>query len=249
MTLAFGRRARLGIVALCMSVGLTSALALHVQPLVLEMVSMGQNARGVIQMVNDSASPMPVEVMINKLDYAIDGKPSETPAGNEFVVFPPQAVVPPGATQSFRVQWVGEPEIKKSQTYMAYLKQLPVKRKAGETGVQVVLNFGIILNVAPLGAQSALKLVEAEAATEGKKRGVAVTVENPSMMHSYFGDAGLVLESGSWRKVYTPAELKQTMGYGVVQPGKTRRFLVPADIPAGVGKITAVINYTPKTAK
>ena len=76
-------------------------------------------------------------------------KPSSLAAGDEFLVFPPQAVVPAGATQSFRIQWVGEPNIQKSQSYMFSVNQLPVKRKAGESGVQVVFNFGVIVSVAP----------------------------------------------------------------------------------------------------
>ena len=165
------------------------------------------------------------------------------------MVFPPQAVIPPGGTQSFRVQWVGAPDIKKSQGFMAYVNQLPVKMKAGDSGVQMVFSFGVLVNVAPAGAQSGLKLVSAEAASEGKKHGAAVTVENPSAMYSYFGDARLTLESGSWRKVLSPGELRQLVGYSVVQPGKTRRILVPADVPAGSGKINATIEYKPVTAK
>jgi hypothetical protein len=33
------------------------------------------------------------------------------------------------------------------------------------------------------------------------------------------------------------------MGVGLIQPGKTRRFLLPVDMPAGVTKITASIDY------
>ena len=139
--------------------------------------------------------------------------------------------------------------IKKSQTYMLSVNQLPVKMKPGESGVQMVFDFGVIVSVAPAGAQSALKLVSAEAATQGEKHGAAITVENPGAMYSYFSDAKLTLESGSWRKVISPGELRQLVGYGVVMPGKTRRILVPADVPGGAGKISATLDYKPKIAK
>lgn len=249
MTSVFGGWARAVAAVILVSAGLTPVFAANVQPLVLDMGAVGTHARDVIQVVNDSAGPLPVEVTIKKLDIATDGKTSVSPAGDEFLVFPPQAVVPAGATQSFRVQWVGEPNIQKSQSYMFFVNQLPVKMRPGQSGVQVVFNFGVIVSVAPAGAQSALKLLSAELATEGGKRVAAVTVENPSAMYSYFTDAKLILESGSWRKIISPGELRETIGYGVVLPGKKRRFLVPADIPAGAAKITANIEYTPKTAK
>ena len=68
-------------------------------------------------------------------------------------------------------------------------------------------------------------------------------------MYSYFTDAGIVLESGSWHKSLTPPELKEKLGFGVILPGKKRRFFVTSDVPAGAGKISATLNYTPKTAK
>ena len=249
MNRAFVTCARLATTALLTMAGLGPAFALHVEPLVLDMVSVGQHARGVIQVVNDSAKPLPVELVTKKLDIETDGKSVTSPADKDFLVFPPQATVPPGATQSFRVQWVGEPNIKKSQSYMFSVNQLPVRLKAGDSGVQMVFNFGVIVNVAPPGVQSALKLVSTEAATEGGKRGAAITVENPSEMYSYLSEAKLVLESGSWRKTLSGPEFKDAVGYGVVQPGKRRRFFIAADVPAGAGQVTANLDYTPKKAK
>ncbi len=243
------RHGHLAVAGLLISGALTPALALNVQPLALDMVAVGSHAHEVIQVINDTASPMPVEVAVKKLDIAIDGKTIESAAGDEFLIFPPQAVVPAGATQSFRVQWVGEPNIQKSQSYMFSVNQLPVKRKAGESGVQIVFNFGVIVSVAPAGMQSGMKLVSAEPAKEGGKRGAAITVENPSSMYSYFADAGIVLESGSWHKAFKAGELREAIGYGVVLPGKKRRFFVPGEVPEGAAQVSATLNYTPKTAK
>ncbi len=249
MTWAFVNRARLAAAVFFTSAGLTPACAVNVQPLSLEMVSIGANSRSSIQVVNDGAAPMPVEVVIKKLDMGEDGKTKELAASDEFLVFPPQAVVPAGATQSFRIQWVGAPDIKKSQSYMLSVNQLPVKMKPGESGVQMVFDFGVVVSVAPANAQSALKLVSAEAATQGGKHGAAITVENPSAMYSYFSDAKLILESGKWRKVISAGELRQLVGYGIVMPGKTRRILVPADVPVEGGKLSATLDYKPKIAK
>jgi P pilus assembly chaperone PapD len=243
-------QSRLALAALMALVLAAPAHAINVQPLVLDLVSAGANARSSIQVVNDSAAPLPVELVINRLEIGETGKLSETAAGDEFLVFPPQAIVPPGATQSFRVQWVGEPGIKRSQSYMFSVNQLPVKQKGAESGVQVVFNFGVIVNVAPVGAQSALMLTKTEVATEAGRRGAALTVENPGAMHAYFADSGVVLEGAGWRKAVSSSELKQIIGFGVVQPGKKRRFLVPvADMPASVSQVTARLSYTPKTAK
>ena len=162
MICALPTRARVTAAALFFGASFTSALALNVQPLAVDMVSVGSRAHATIQVVNDGAAPMPVELTFHRLDISVDGKTVESPAGDEFLTFPPQAVVAAGSTQTFRIQWVGEPNIQKSQSYMFSVNQLPVKRKDNESGVQVVFNFGVIVSVAPAGGQSGMKLVSAE---------------------------------------------------------------------------------------
>ena len=157
MNAALKRCVHLAAYALFALSGIVPAAAMNVQPLVLDMVAVGPNATGQFKSSTIAPRPSPVEVVVKKLDFSLDGKSIESPAGDEFLIFPPQAVVPAGATQSFRVQWVGAPDIQKSQTYMISVSQIPVKRKAGESGVQIVFNFGVIVSVAPAGAQSGLK--------------------------------------------------------------------------------------------
>ena len=81
MTSNFMARPSIAATALLVIVGALSARAMNVQPLALEMVTIGSNSRTTIQAVNDGAQPMPVEVAIKKLDIALDGKTTETPAG------------------------------------------------------------------------------------------------------------------------------------------------------------------------
>ena len=94
-------RATIAVVAYLIVAGAPSAHAVSVQPLALEMAAIGSNSRATIQAVNDGAAPIPVEISIKKVEIGPDGKTTETPAGNDFLVFPPQAVIPAGGTQSF----------------------------------------------------------------------------------------------------------------------------------------------------
>jgi P pilus assembly chaperone PapD len=68
-------------------------------------------------------------------------------------------------------------------------------------------------------------------------------VKNPGNSYAKLVDATIKLSSGSWSKTLTPEQLQQTMGVGLIQPGKTRRFLLPVDLPEGVTNITASIDY------
>ena len=79
MTWVFVKRAGLAVAGFLALGGLTPAYAVNVQPLSLEMVSIGSNSRASIQVVNDGAAPMPVEVVLKKLEIAEDGKTTKSP--------------------------------------------------------------------------------------------------------------------------------------------------------------------------
>jgi fimbrial chaperone protein len=221
------------------------AAAISVKPAVIDMTAAsGQNQT--ITVVNDSAKPLPIEILASRMELNENGDSTTKPAGDDFLIFPPQALVRPGATQNFRVQWVGDPQLRQAQSYVLSVNQVPVRMGAGSSGVQVVFNFATIVNVAPAGGKAAITLVSAAPGKDDKgKPRPALTVRNPGNSYANLTDATISLSSGSWSATLRPDQLRQTMGIGLVQPGKTRRFLLPVDLPANAGPITASIDYKP----
>ena len=221
------------------------AKAMSVSPLVLDLSTSGGKTSSQISVVNDSAKPLPVEIVVLRIELDEKGEMATKPAGDDFLVLPQQALVAPGATQSFRLQWVGDPQIKASQSYVFSVNQVPVKMPAGKNGVQVVFNFATIVNVAPSVGKADIDLIKAGIGKDDKgKTRPELTVKNPGNIHAKLTDATIKLSSGSWSQTLTPAQLRQIVGIGLVQPGKTRRFLIPVDMPEGVSQVTASIDYT-----
>lgn len=222
-----------------------SANAMSVSPVTLDLSVAGKN-REQITVYNDGATPLPVEIVISRIELDEAGETSAKPAGDEFLVFPPQALLAPGATQNFRLQWVGAPQIERSQSYVFSVNQVPVRMPKGSSGVQVVFNFATIVNVAPPAGRSGLDLVSAGVGkdADGKLR-PAVTVKNPGNIHAKLTDATIKLSGGTWSETLRPDKLRQVIGVGLVQPGKTRRFLLPLDLPSGVDQVTASVDYKP----
>ncbi len=206
----------------------------------------GITSREQIAVGNDSANPLPVEISIARIRLDENGNLVEEPAGEEFQIFPRPTVVPPRTTQNFRVQWFGDPRIKTSQSYIFSVTQVATKMPEWQSGVQLVLSFAIVVNIAPMAGNSALTLLKSGVANddEGKRR-PTVTVQNSGNIHAKLTDATITLSGGGWSKTLTPAELRHPMGIGLVQPGKTRRFLLPIEIPPNVRDVTASISYKP----
>jgi fimbrial chaperone protein len=222
----------------------SAAQAMSVNPLVLELQASGKSMHSSLSVKNDGATPLPVEFKISRLEIDENGKAQVTLVTSDFIVFPPQASIPPGGTQTFRVQWAGNPQIARSQSYIFSVNQLPVKFPKAQSGMQLVFNFGVVVNVAPPDAMSVLELSNV---TIGKdEKGIArpqVTIENKGNRHASLGDASLTLTSGQWTQTLTGPALRQMLGVALVQPGKRRRFILPVEVPAHVKAIQGRIDH------
>jgi P pilus assembly chaperone PapD len=237
----------LGIMLLC---GLTAfaAGAVSVNPLVLELEAGGTKRAATFQVTNDGATALPVQLKISRLELDEQGGQRSTPAPDAFTVLPPLATVKPGQSQKFRLQWNGGADLKESQTYTVSVSQVPVKFPAAQSGMQLVVNFGIIVNVAPLNSSASLN-VAATGFTKDES-GVTrpqLTVHNAGKRHASLSDATITLSQGKTTKTLTPASLRQLVGVGLVQPGKKRRFTLSVALPAQPGPLTARIEYQPIT--
>jgi fimbrial chaperone protein len=211
--------------------------AMSVTPLTAELSASGQNNKTTLRVHNDSAAPIPVEVLSSKLTVAEDGTLTNVPVKDKFRVFPPQATIPPGASQSFRVQWLGDQNLKASESYTLSVNQLPVELDQKKNGVQVVFNFSVIVNVAPANAVPIISVIKADVA-KGSSKGnePVITLENTGNGHALLGDGSVVLTSGSWTKTFAGEEIRKLFGMGLIQPGTKRRFSLAVPLPPEVSR-------------
>ncbi len=224
----------------------TQAMAMSVTPTQLEMASTGTASHAQVTVANSSAEPLTGEAVIARLKPK-GSKVADQTADEDFLVIPPQALIPPGATQNFRVQWLGEPLLEKSQSFLLYLNQIPVKLPKGKSGVQVVASLGVMVNVAPPRGEPDLKIVStAVVAGKDGKPHPAITVVNSSNVHGLLPDMRISLSSGGWSDTIPPGTLSSTLGIGLVQPGEQRRFVLPIDLPPGTSSVEASIAYEKK---
>ena len=220
---------------------------MSVEPLVLEVSSLGKGSAQSFNVANNGASPLPVEIGVSRIEIDPEGDARYQPAGNDFLIYPPQAIIQKGATQVFRVQWIGDPDIKSSRNYRFAVGQVPLKLPKDTSGIQMTMSFGVIVSVSsPQGKAAMVVLSAMPAKGEDGKRMAAVKVKNPGNKYAYFGQASIKLSGGGWSAQLTPHEVGQKVGLGIVQPGKERRFLLPVEVPANVSDITASIDYRPE---
>src|SRR3546814_3225739 len=112
----------------------------------------------------------------------------------DLVVFPAQAVIQPGQSQVFRVQYVGDAELDKSRHYYVTVAQLPVQLPQGETGIQVLYNIQVVASVQPRDGKPDLKITGTKIGRNADGHAVPiVTVANSSATHGYLSRGRLTI--------------------------------------------------------
>lgn len=244
------RRVFTGIVAFASALAVsTPLLAINVQPVVIDLNSTGRRASSVVLLENTFSEPVPVEVTVHPV-RVIDGQLTEIAdeEAEDVLTFPSQAVVASGASQAFRVQWVGDPRPAASQHYYVTIAQLPVALAPDKNAIQVLHRFRILVSVNAPDAKAALSVVKAEIlpADNGKPRPVA-TVANTGDGYDYVGEHRMTIIQRDaegkelFRKTFLPEEIQEAMGLGIVPSGQSRLLPIGVDLPSDQGSLSIEI--------
>lgn len=221
-----------------------------VQPVVLDLQTSGRAMTQVITVENTFQTPLPVELRVEELSFDEEGAHGTGKDPGDLLVFPPQALIPAGQTQTFRVQWVGDPGLTKSKHYYVTVAQLPVQLPQGQSAIQILYNFQVLVSVAPPGAQSHVQIVRAEIGKDAANKPIPIViVRNDATAHGYLsqGRLRIVQKDAAGKEVFNRLipgpEVQQIIGFGLIAPGQTRRVAVPIELPQEGGAVEA--QFTP----
>ena len=250
---------RIGVIAAAVAsvLAVSSAEAMRVSPMVSELTTTGAGSAARIEVGNIGSSALPFETLITKIEVGPDGEMVEVPADENFLVFPPQGLVPTNGRQVVRVQWVGEPDIPTSQAYYLWVRQLPIATtpttdQGGSLQVAVLYTMKALIVVAPPGAQPDVQVESAipamvsppapqidpslatgEQAGPPMEPGLEVTVINRGNRYALMSGATWTIagtdKAGQPFLQTMPGQLiSETVGVGYLAPaGGRRTFKVP----------------------
>ncbi|HOB12754.1 MAG TPA: fimbria/pilus periplasmic chaperone [Novosphingobium sp.] len=223
-----------------------AASAMTVQPVVIDLQTAGREMTQVVTVENTFATPLPVELTVQELELTPDGVKQTGKDPGDLLVFPPQAIIEPGQTQTFRIQYVGDPALARSKHYYVTVAQLPVKLPEGQSAIQILYNFQVLVSIAPAGVKPKISVQTAAIGTNAAGKPVPVlTVTNESPAHGYLANGSLriVAKDAAGKQVYAKtfsgAEIQQTMGFGLIGGGQTRKVTMPVELPTAEGTVEA----------
>ena len=203
---------------------IANAHAFELSPTV-SVITLPQDAGGItLYLKNPREKPLPVELNMVERTVHEDGAEDYKPADALFLVFPPQAVINPGETQAFRVQWLGDAPAE-SRSFTLFAKEIPVDLTAsGSPQVQTVFKMGASIHVTPAAAKPDISLTHSQ--VTGKD--LQITLKNSGNRFIYLNEVSLIFPD----KTYTGTDLANIAGRTLLTPGSIRTFTVPGETQA-----------------
>jgi P pilus assembly chaperone PapD len=227
-----------------------AASATTVSPVVLDLQTNGRAVVANIAVTNNGVGPLTMETVATPLKPTVTGfVPVEGKnADEDLLVTPPSSLIPAGKTQTFRVQWIGDPELNASRHYYVSINQLPVKMPEGQSAVQIVYNFNVLVSVSSPDHKPQINILSVAPETVQGKPVAAITVQNSGQAHGYLSQRKIKLTEISpagaelLSKTISGSEFEQLVGYGLVASGQTRTVDIPLDkAPPPGAKLSAVL--------
>lgn len=216
------------------------ASAHRVEPIRFELAPSGTGAQTTMLVTNTRSSPITIEAVPQKLDINEQGAETLTSAEDDFLIFPPQAIIEPGKAQAFRIRYIGNPSLDRAHAYRIGMNQLPVDtRKEGESGMSVLVNFATLANIVPPGAKAELSVSDVSAAPEGRWQ---LTVRNAGSNYARLSSSVVDLQSGDKRRQYTSDDTRGWFSHNLVLPGNSLVVTIPA--PEGFDPASTTIRLT-----
>ena len=225
--------------------------AMTVQPVILDLCMAGRQMGGQIRVENTGTSPLPVEVRLLEADLLPDTVKASNRTTQDLVAIPTQAIIPPGATQAFRIQYVGDPEADRSHHYYAEISQQPVEVPGGQSSIQILYNFQAMVNVASVVAGNpslSIEKAEIKRPAPDKAPQIAFTVHNAGKNYGYLSNGSLTFihrdPTGKevLRRTLNGSDIQQMLGFGLVGPEMSRTFLAPIDLKSADGTVEVILS-------
>jgi fimbrial chaperone protein len=146
---------------------------------------------------------------------------------------------------------VGDPALARSRHFYVTVAQLPVQLPEGQSAIQILYNFQVLVSVTPAGAHPNLTITSASVGHNAEGRPIPViTLSNNSTAHGYLSQGRLrIVEKDAdgreiFRRTIPGPEIQQTIGFGLVGAGQTRRVAIPIELPSEGGTVEA--QFTPE---
>ena len=224
-------------IALCMAIAIAGLSAYQLSPLNVTYDPTGAGSAKVYTIVNDSDSPIAIEVRAEQRIVDIDGNEANQDGSAYFSIQPNRMIIRPDSTQLVRVQYRGPSTVTRELSFRIISEQIPMPTGAQSAEGGQMISFLFVYSTSAYVKPS--RVVESVTGTaslndEGK---LEIVLENTGSVHQMLNSVSITVSGDSGGSyTLTEEELAPVSGQNLLTDSRLRTII---DVPEELADSTA----------
>ncbi|KXF79724.1 fimbria/pilus periplasmic chaperone [Enterovibrio coralii] len=203
------------------------AQAFELLPMVSFFSDYGEKSEQFFRIENTNATPLAIEIS-PKLRTVYGGEHESLTDTDDFFIFPPQVLIPPGKSQMVEVKYLGGKSAS-SKSYRIVFSQLPIKGEEKHNSIQMLIQIGALVFVSP---DNAIATLDASVSAQDKKA-PELTLKNVGTGVAVIPDFDLDVKTNKGKHIWQWDQLKQLFNRQFLVPGESVTVPVGSLVPTG----------------
>ncbi|MXO93865.1 fimbria/pilus periplasmic chaperone [Erythrobacter arachoides] len=217
------------------------AEAYDLTPIVVQLKPNGAGSSQTMVITNSHGVPIAIEIQAFQRTQMPTGEDQLEPEDEDLIVYPPQMVIPPNSSQSFRVQWVGDPAPERELAYRIVTQQLPIRFEERidadrAADLTVRYRYEAALYILPDGAEPSARLVSVERVRdEAGVESLELAIVSEGTMRAILHEPVIELTAAGGSALELTGDAITPLEGLNILPGVERRVRIaaPAQLPPG----------------
>ncbi len=221
-----------------------SLMAYQLSPLNVTYDPTGAGSAKVYTIVNDSDSPVAIEVRAEQRIVDIDGNEANQDGSAYFSIQPNRMIIRPDSTQLVRVQYRGPQTVTRELSFRIISEQIPMPRGAQEEESGQMISFLFVYSTSAYVKPSRIveSIASAVSVTEDGK--LEIVLENTGSVHQMLNSLDIEISDDKGNTyTLTEEELLPLSGQNLLTNSKLRTVIEMPEILTGSDSFTASVSY------
>ena len=236
---------RVAAIALLLALLPARLMAYQLSPLNATYEPTGAGSAKVYTIVNDSDSPIAIEVRAVKRSIDIDGNEYTEDASPYFTIQPAKMIIRPQSTQLVRVQYRGPQALTQEQSFRIIAEQIAMPQSAQEQTSGQMISFLFVYSTSAYVKPSRIVESISSEAYINDEGMLEVMIHNTGSVHQLLNNIAITVSSAEGDSYqFTEADLESITGSNLLTDSSRRVVIDVPEILAGDTGLSAEVTYS-----
>lgn len=221
-----------------------SLMAYQLSPLNATYDPTGAGSAKVYTIVNDSDSPIAIEVKAEQRIIDIDGNENNQDGSAYFMIQPNKMIIKPDSTQLVRVQYRGPQTVTKELSFRIISEQIAMPRGAQEAEAGQMISFLFVYSTSAYVKPSRIVESVSPSVTKTDDGKLEIVIENTGSVHQMLNNLQITL-TGDDGSTYSLIEDEKASlsGQNLLTDSKLRTIIDIPEALSGASSFSAEVSY------